>query len=173
MSRYTRNEFNIDSKATIGIDFGIRWIQIDSKVVKVQVWDTAGQERCRALVGAYYRGAVGAFLVYDITNRDTYDGIKKWLDELKRRGEPDVTIMLVGNKSDLKDDRAVPTEEAEALAAERGWLFMETSALDSSNVDTAFLDILTGAYQIASSKMERDKAAVNVNTHPFSGGKCC
>jgi len=152
LSRFTRNEFNLDSKSTIGVEFATRSIQVDGKTVKAQIWDTAGQERYRAITSAYYRGAVGALLVYDIAKHGTYSNVTRWLKELRDHADSNIVIMLVGNKSDLKHLRAVPTEEATAFSAENRLSFIETSALDSSNVENAFQTILTDIYRIVSAK---------------------
>ncbi len=117
LGRFTRNEFNLDSKSTIGVEFGPRSIQVDSKTIKAQIWDTAGQERYRAITSAYYRGAVGALLVYDISKHQTYENVTRWLKELRDHADANIVIMLVGNKSDLRHLRAVPTEEAKAFAS--------------------------------------------------------
>jgi len=119
---------------------------VDSKTIKAQIWDTAGQERYRAITSAYYRGAVGALLVYDISKRQTYENVQRWLKELRDHADSNIVIMLVGNKSDLKHLRAVPTEEAKAFASENNLSFIETSALDASNVELAFQNILTGEF---------------------------
>ncbi|MCJ1307165.1 hypothetical protein MMC25_000811 [Agyrium rufum] len=152
LSRFTRNEFNIDSKSTIGVEFATRSIQVDSKTVKAQIWDTAGQERYRAITSAYYRGAVGALLVYDISKHQTYENVQRWLKELRDHADASIVIMLVGNKSDLRHLRAVPTEEAKQFASENRLSFIETSALDASNVELAFQNILTEIYHIVSQK---------------------
>ncbi|ERF73988.1 Ras-related protein Rab-11B [Endocarpon pusillum Z07020] len=144
LSRFTRNEFNLDSKSTIGVEFATRSIQVDAKTIKAQIWDTAGQERYRAITSAYYRGAVGALLVYDISKHQTYDNVTRWLKELRDHADANIVIMLVGNKSDLRHLRAVPTEEAKQFASENNLSFIETSALDASNVELAFQNILTG-----------------------------
>ena len=163
LSRFTRNEFNLDSKSTIGVEFATRSIQVDSKTIKAQIWDTAGQERYRAITSAYYRGAVGALLVYDISKHQTYENVTRWLKELRDHADANIVIMLVGNKSDLRHLRAVPTEEAKAFAStllpsllqrhlytdnlgENHLSFIETSALDASNVELAFQNILTGTW---------------------------
>jgi Ras-related protein Rab-11A len=117
LSRFTRNEFNLDSKSTIGVEFATRSIQVDAKTIKAQIWDTAGQERYRAITSAYYRGAVGALLVYDISKHQTYDNVTRWLKELRDHADSNIVIMLVGNKSDLRHLRAVPTEEAKLFAS--------------------------------------------------------
>jgi len=152
LSRFTRNEFNLESKSTIGVEFATRSISVDGKTVKAQIWDTAGQERYRAITSAYYRGAVGALLVYDIAKHATYVNVTRWLKELRDHADSNIVIMLVGNKSDLKHLRAVPTDEAKTFATENGLSFIETSALDASNVESAFQTILTDVYRIVSSK---------------------
>ncbi len=117
LSRFTRNEFNLDSKSTIGVEFATRSIQVDAKTIKAQIWDTAGQERYRAITSAYYRGAVGALLVYDISKHQTFENVMRWLKELRDHADSNIVIMLVGNKSDLRHLRAVPTEEAKQFAS--------------------------------------------------------
>eukprot|EP00127_Corallochytrium_limacisporum_P005530 Clim_evm47s207 gene=Clim_evmTU47s207 len=152
LSRFTRNEFNLESKSTIGVEFATRSIQIEGKTVKAQIWDTAGQERYRAITSAYYRGAVGALLVYDIAKHQTYENVERWLKELRDHAEESIVIMLVGNKSDLRHLRAVPTEEAKGFAEKQTLSFIETSALDATNVEEAFENILTEIYKKMSSK---------------------
>jgi len=152
LSRFTRNEFNLESKSTIGVEFATRSINVDNKTVKAQIWDTAGQERYRAITSAYYRGAVGALLVYDIAKHQTYENVTRWLKELRDHADQNIVIALVGNKSDLKHLRAVPTDEAKEFATQNGLTFIETSALDASNVESAFQNILTEIYRIVSSK---------------------
>lgn len=132
------------------------FFQVDGKTIKAQIWDTAGQERYRAITAAYYRGAVGALLVYDIAKHLTYENVERWLRELRDHADQNIVIMLVGNKSDLRHLRAVLTEEAKAFAERNGLSFIETSALDSTNVDLAFQNILTEIYRIVSQKQIRD-----------------
>jgi len=148
LSRFTRNEFNLESKSTIGVEFATRSIQCDNKTIKAQIWDTAGQERYRAITSAYYRGAVGALLVYDISKAVSYENVERWLNELRDHADSNIVIMLVGNKSDLRHLRAVQTEQAAAFAEKHGLSFIETSALDSTNVELAFQRILTEIYHI-------------------------
>jgi len=152
LSRYTRNEFNMESKSTIGVEFATRSITIDGKQVKAQIWDTAGQERFRAITNTYYRGAVGALLVYDVSKLSSYEHVAQWLKELRDQGDPGLIILLIGNKSDLVEQRAVTTEEARTFAAENSLEFMETSALNASNVEDAFTTILTESYRYVSNK---------------------
>ncbi|KAJ6620324.1 ras family-domain-containing protein [Mycena sp. CBHHK59/15] len=185
LSRFTRNEFNLESKSTIGVEFATRSIDVDGKTVKAQIWDTAGQERYRAITSAYYRGAVGALLVYDIAKHATYVNVTRWLKELRDHADSNIVIMLVGNKSDLKHLRAVPTDEAKAFSTENGLSFIETSALDASNVEGAFQTILTDIYRIVSSKsLEQSNNPIDapgpsisvgpsVDNNAAQASKCC
>ena len=150
LSRFTTNEFNIESKSTIGVEFATRTIEVEGKKIKAQIWDTAGQERYRAITSAYYRGAVGALIVYDISKSSTYENCNHWLAELKENADDNVAVGLIGNKSDLAHLRAVPTEEAKNFALENQLLFTETSALNSENVDLAFRELITAIYQMVS-----------------------
>lgn len=166
LSRYARNEFNSHSKATIGVEFQTQSLEIEGKQVKAQIWDTAGQERFRAVTSAYYRGAVGALIVYDITRRTTFDSIARWLDELNTHSDTTVARILVGNKCDLENIRAVSVEEGKSLAEAEGLFFMETSALDSTNVITAFEMVIREIYNNVSRKVlnsESYKAELSVN----------
>ncbi|KAJ7948707.1 Ras-related protein like [Quillaja saponaria] len=152
LSRFTRNEFSLDSKSTIGVEFATRSIQVDDKIVKAQIWDTAGQERYRAITSAYYRGAVGALLVYDVTRHVTFENVERWLKELRDHIDSNIVIMLVGNKADLRHLRAVSTEDAKSFAERENTFFMETSALESTNVENAFTQVLTQIYRVVSRK---------------------
>ncbi|KAJ7961649.1 Ras-related protein like [Quillaja saponaria] len=153
LSRFARNEFDSNSKATIGVEFQTQVLEIDGKEVKAQIWDTAGQERFRAVTSAYYRGAVGALIVYDISRRSTFDSVKRWLDELTTHCDSTLARMLVGNKCDLENIREVSIEEGKSLAEEEGLFFMETSALDSTNVQTAFEIVIREIYTNISRKV--------------------
>ncbi|KAI3518600.1 hypothetical protein L1887_07405 [Cichorium endivia] len=153
LSRYARNEFNLHSKSTIGVEFQTQSMEIDGKEVKAQIWDTAGQERFRAVTSAYYRGAVGALIVYDISRSTTFDSVTRWLEELKTHSDTTVARMLVGNKCDLDNIRAVSIEDGKNLAESEGMFFMETSALDSTNVKTAFELVIREIYNNVSRKV--------------------
>ncbi|XP_039138288.1 ras-related protein RABA5d-like [Dioscorea cayenensis subsp. rotundata] len=153
LSRYARNEFNPHSKATIGVEFQTQSMEIDGKEIKAQIWDTAGQERFRAVTSAYYRGAVGALVVYDISRRTTFDSVARWLQELETHSDSTIARILVGNKCDLENIREVPVEEGKELAEEQGLFFMETSALDSTNVKTAFEIVIKEIYANVSRKV--------------------
>lgn len=152
LSRFTRNEFCLESKSTIGVEFATRTLKVEEKTVKAQIWDTAGQERYRAITSAYYRGAVGALLVYDITKSQTFDNVQRWLRELREHADSNIVIMMAGNKSDLNHLRSVSSEDGMALAEREGLSFLETSALEALNVEKAFQTILTEIYHIISKK---------------------
>lgn len=152
----------MESKSTIGVEFATRSVNVEGKIVKAQIWDTAGQERYRAITSAYYRGAVGALLVYDITKQQTFDNVQRWLNELREHADANITIMLVGNKADLKHLRAVSEETAKEFAQNEQLEFIETSALEATNVEAAFTNILTSIYHIVSKKQissDRDASA--------------
>ncbi|CAN1236251.1 Ras-related protein RABA2a [Linum grandiflorum] len=136
LSRFTRNEFCLESKSTIG----------------VEIWDTAGQERYRAITSAYYRGALGALLVYDVTKPTTFENVSRWLKELRDHADANIVVMLIGNKTDLKHLRGVATEDAQGYAEKEGLSFIETSALEALNVEKAFQTILSDIYRIISKK---------------------
>ncbi|XP_078443111.1 RAB GTPase homolog A5A [Wolffia australiana] len=153
LARFARDEFYPNSKSTIGVEFQTQKMDIEGKEVKAQIWDTAGQERFRAVTSAYYRGAVGALVVYDISRRQTFDSIGRWLNELHTHSDMNVVTILVGNKTDLKDAREVSTDEGKALAEAHALFFMETSALDSSNVKSAFETVVKEIYSILSRKV--------------------
>ncbi|XP_019167951.1 PREDICTED: uncharacterized protein LOC109163655 [Ipomoea nil] len=143
LSRFTRNEFSFEPKSTLGVEFATRTLRVDDKGVKAQIWDTSGQERYRAITSAYYLGAIGALLVYDVTRHVTFENVERWLKELRDHTDQNIVIMLVGNKADLRHLRAVSTEDAKAFAEKEGTYFMETSTLESLNVENAFTELLT------------------------------
>ncbi|THU51311.1 hypothetical protein C4D60_Mb06t29690 [Musa balbisiana] len=223
LSRFTRNEFCLESKSTIGVEFAtrtlqvsdpshpapplvpsvspgffllrwtfhldqmigfwlllralldlfldrvsrsgndrsipilIRWISefgtlVEGRIIKSQIWDTAGQERYRAITSAYYRGALGAILVYDVTKPITFENVSRWLKELRDHADPNIVIMLIGNKTDLKQLRAVASEDAQSYAETEGLSYIETSALEATNVEQAFQLILAEIYRVISKK---------------------
>uniref|UniRef100_A0A8C1IA84 small monomeric GTPase n=1 Tax=Cyprinus carpio TaxID=7962 RepID=A0A8C1IA84_CYPCA len=133
--RFSEDAFNTTFISTIGIDFKIRTIELDGKKIKLQIWDTAGQERFRTITTAYYRGAMGIMLVYDITNEKSFDNIKNWIRNIEEHASSDVERMILGNKCDMNDKRQVSKERGEKLAIDYGIKFLETSAKSSTNVE--------------------------------------
>jgi len=166
ISRFTSNEFNIENKATIGVEFGHAELTVNDTKVKVQIWDTAGQERFRAVTRGYYRGAVGALMVYDITKAQTFKNVEKWMQELREYADPDIAIMLVGNKSDLKSNREVATEDARAFAKKNGLLYIEASALDGENIKEAFQQTVNAIHEQRLKKVENNQGPTPDSSQP-------
>mmetsp|Transcript_21587 Transcript_21587/g.27242 ORF Transcript_21587/g.27242 Transcript_21587/m.27242 type:complete len:211 (-) Transcript_21587:268-900(-) len=137
--RFADDAFTESYISTIGVDFRFRTVKIENKTVKLQIWDTAGQERFRTITSAYYRGADGIIMVYDVTSQDTFDHVNDWLKEVNRYAAEGTCKLLVGNKSDKSTDRVVTTEQAKEFADDIGVPFLETSAKSASNVEEAFL----------------------------------
>ncbi|XP_071387541.1 ras-related protein Rab-8B-like [Centroberyx affinis] len=136
--RFSEDAFNTTFISTIGIDFKIRTIELNGKRVKLQIWDTAGQERFRTITTAYYRGAMGIMLVYDICNEKSFENIKNWIRNIEEHASSDVEKMILGNKCDMTDRRQVSKDRGEKLAIDYGVKFLETSAKSSLNVEEAF-----------------------------------
>jgi small GTP-binding protein len=164
-TRFMRNEFKSDTTATIGIEFAIKNYEVKDKIIKVQLWDTAGQERYKAVTRQYYRGAMGAIVVYDITNRNSYRRVDSWIREIKTfSSNPHCVLVLLGNKCDLSTARQVTVEEATDFAKRHEMSFLETSALDSTNVTRAFQMTLKDIYQTM-----LDHGTPNVDTNTYAG----
>ncbi|KAI6225316.1 Ras family protein [Aphelenchoides fujianensis] len=138
--RFADNVFQPTYITTIGVDFKIRTLDVNGKKIKLQIWDTAGQERFRTITSTYYRGTHGVIVVYDLTNSDTFRGIKRWLDEIERNCES-IPTMLVANKLDNEANRAVVKKDGEEYAICKNCLFCETSARTGENVEKIFEDL--------------------------------
>jgi len=137
--RFADDTYTESYISTIGVDFKIRTVELDGKTIKLQIWDTAGQERFRTITSSYYRGAHGIIVVYDITDQESFNNVKQWLQEIDRYACENVNKLLVGNKCDLTQKRTVETQAAKDYADQLGIPFLETSAKSSTNVETAFL----------------------------------
>ena len=146
LSKYIKNEFNLSTKSTVGVEFGTKILKIEDKIIKAQIWDTAGQERYKSITSTYYKGAKGAFIVYDITNRLTFESVDKWIQDLNLNSDKNITLLLIGNKKDLADKRDVTTEEGEEKAKSFGLAFLEASALTGENIDKVFDNMLKEVY---------------------------
>ncbi|EGR31311.1 rab2 gtpase, putative, partial [Ichthyophthirius multifiliis] len=138
LSQFIDKKFKEKHDVTIGVEFGARMINVQNKNIKIQIWDTAGQECFRSITRSYYRSAAGALLVFDITRKDSFQNIGRWLEEAKQNGNPHLSFVLIGNKCDLEDQRQVSVEEAQNFAKENNLLFLEASAKTSQNIEEAF-----------------------------------
>ena len=143
--RYTKNEFNSQMVSSIGVDFKAKDIIVNNKKVKLQLWDTAGHERFRTITTSYYRGAHGIATVFDLTNRESFEHVEKWLEEINKYAKENVMRFLIGNKSDLVNERQVSYEEVRALANKLNIYYVETSAKNNVNISD-FFQIATKDY---------------------------
>ena len=185
MSKYLKNEFHEDSKATVGVEFGSKQFTVEGHQVKAQIWDTAGQERYKAITSAYYKGAKGAFVVYDITRKQSFDSVDRWVNDIKAAADKNLTIIIIGNKCDLEDQRQVNKEQGEEKAKSYEVAFMETSALSGENLDKAFDKMINEVFKKCHEEMTADADIDAVGpskdisldkTKPKDGGqkkKCC
>ena len=162
LNKYLKNEFDPNSKSTLGVELGTKNVKIDNKIIKVQIWDTAGQERYKAITSTYYKGAKGAIIVYDITRKLTFDNIDKWIADLKINGDENIMIFLVGNKSDLNDNREVSKDEGINKSEKYNVPFLETSALQGDNISRVFEELIQSVYVNNSEELlEENKKAIN------------
>lgn len=139
--RFTDNRFQSSHDLTIGVEFATKIISKQNTVYKLQIWDTAGQEAFRSITKSYYRGTIGCLMVYDVTNRTSFESLEFWILDLKKYCDPNTVITLVGNKSDLAD-RQVSTEEGNIFAAKHGIGFFETSAKTGDKITDCFVDVV-------------------------------
>ena len=137
--RYIHDKFNDEFQSTIGVEFGAKNLKIEDKIYRIQIWDTAGQENFRSITRAYYKNSACALVVYDISNRESFDNINTWIEDCKSQSPQTIFMVLVGNKNDLEDKRAVTIEEGKELAEKNKMMFFETSAKTGTNVDEIFL----------------------------------
>ena len=188
IKRFINDTFNKDSKATVGVEFLSKTYLINQEVFKIEIWDTAGQERYKSITAAYYKGAKGAMIVYDVTNQSSFDNVDKWANEIKEKAARNINLMIVGNKTDLTDKIAVTSEMATEKAKALEIPVMETSALDSTNVKEAFYQLLREMYKSvkdmmkeyeqkqAGTPIEKDSNGVTLDTKDEKKekkGGCC
>ena len=175
MLRFTDNRFNSDHDITIGVEFGSKFIKIGKYVIKVQIWDTAGQESFRSIARSYYRGAIGVIIMYDISNKDSFLNIYRWLCEIKEQTDHEICILLVGNKIDLNENRLVKFEEAREFAVNNDLIFIEASALTGINVEDSFT-MLTASIlkKIEEGKIDIAKGHTGIRVgEPIKKKSCC
>ena len=162
MNKYLKNEFLEDSKATVGVEFGSKLFKIEGHNIKAQIWDTAGEEKYKAITGAYYKGSKGAFVVYDITRKESFDSVDRWINDLKSTGDSKMTIILIGNKCDLEDKREVPKEKGEEKARSFGCAFLETSALSGDNIEKGFEMMISEIFKKFGNESIEEEVIVSV-----------
>ncbi|XP_078318939.1 ras-related protein Rab-37-like isoform X6 [Crassostrea virginica] len=173
--QFDQGKFQAGSfSATVGIGFTNKVVDVEGTKVKLQIWDTAGQERFRSITRAYYRDANALLLLYDVSNKASFDNIRAWLGEINEYAQEDVVIMLLGNKADMTSERVIRTEDGERLANEYNVAFMETSAKTGMNVDLAFMAVAKDLKMKKTRKPTDPKFSVTdyVNQEKQSVG-CC
>ena len=183
LTRYLKNEFKENSKSTVGVELGSKFLKVNGIGAKVQIWDTAGQERYRSITSSYYKGSHGCFIVYDITSETSFDNVEKWYEQAQKEASKDISVILVGNKCDLENERKVPKEKGEDKAKSFRCPFFETSALSKINIDDIFNEMVNNIYdRTGGIKNEDDddieiinenEKAVNLNPEPPKKQGCC
>ncbi|AOA64248.1 Rab family GTPase [Komagataella phaffii CBS 7435] len=172
--RFVDDSFNPSFITTIGIDFKIRTVEINGKKVKLQIWDTAGQERFRTITTAYYRGAMGIILVYDVTDERSFNSVHNWYQTLNQHANEDAQLFLVGNKCDDEESRQVTKEQGEQLASELGVPFLEASAKSNKNVDAIFLELAKRFEEkMRNTQQGPGSAGIDVNSSNDTKSSCC
>ena len=159
--RYAENSFVANHLLTIGIDFKIKMLELDGKVIKLQIWDTAGQDRFRTITKTYYKGSQGVILVYDVCDEKSFGNVKNWVNQIEQNAKSTICKVLVGNKCD-KPERVITEEQGKKLAEEYNMKFFETSAKTGQNVDEAFM-FLTGEILKLNKNKERHSRGVTIN----------
>jgi len=175
--RFADQTYTPNYISTIGVDFKIRTIELDGKTIKLQIWDTAGQERFRTITSSYYRGAHGIIVVYDVTDKGSFNNVRQWMVEIDRYASENVNRLLVGNKCDLSN-KTVDFETAKSLAEQWSVTFLETSAKDNTNVENAFLTMagqikLRVATSTRVVNEQKDPTIITGEDVNSSGGGCC
>ena len=181
--RFVENVWDDSFVPTIGVDFKLKTLEVNGKKVKLQIWDTAGQERFKNITSSYYRGGNGVLVVYDITDRESFENLTSWLIEIEKNANKNVYKLLIGNKVDLEDKRKISVQEGKDFAESNGMKFIETSAKDNTKVQEAF-ELLTSEIMKANINKEKDfekknnvkQIHLSNNTEDISGKKssgCC
>ena len=163
--RFVENKFSENYKATINLDFSYKNMKINDKIFRIQLWDTAGQEEFQSISRGYYKSGACALVVYDITDRETFNNVSSWVEECKNNGPSTITLVLVGNKIDLEDKRQVTYEEGEDFANRNNMQFYETSALNGTNIDKLFNDTVESINRKIEENYYKDKdCGIEFNT---------
>ncbi|XP_007488573.1 ras-related protein Rab-3D isoform X2 [Monodelphis domestica] len=177
--RYADDSFTSAFVSTVGIDFKVKTVYRNEKRVKLQIWDTAGQERYRTITTAYYRGAMGFLLMYDVSNQESFNAVQDWATQIKTYSWDNAQVILIGNKCDLEDDRVVSTEDGKHLADDLGFEFFEASAKDNINVKQVFerlVDIIcekmNESLEAGSGTIGNSKATALSDAPPAQSSNC-
>ena len=186
LGRYINNEFKQDTKSTVGVEFASKKVTVNDVNIKLQIWDTAGQERYRSITSAYYKGSKGCFIVYDITSSQSFENIEKWYEEISKTGDKSLSIILIGNKCDLEDERKVTIEMGENKARDINCPFFETSALNNIRIEEVFQKMAENIYNRFKNEKNQDDdddddydivpkedKNININTDVPKEKKCC
>ena len=160
--REIKYQFRDDYEVTIGAEFGSLFLRIENKIVKVQIWDTTGSEAYKSVTKIFFKGANAAFLIYDITSEESFKGAKEWLDELRFNSDTNTKIYLIGNKSDLNEERKISMERGQQFVNDEKLAgFFETSAKTGDNVHLVFIHTILNLYKENSQKMMKQKSVDN------------
>ncbi|CCW62719.1 unnamed protein product [Phytomonas sp. EM1] len=176
LHRFIKNSFPEDQTQTIGVEFGSKIVDLGDRRVKLQIWDTAGQERYKSVTRSYYRGTIGCLIVYDVTNRASYENVPNWLKDVRRLSASNVTILLIGNKTDLIKNKtcAVQYNEAALYAQQNRLLFFETSAITGDFVVEAFLNVAKNAlHSLPPSNTSADISPVEISRESVGRRSTC
>ena len=167
VKRFIQNTFSSNTLATVGVEFFSNTYYINDKLIKIEMWDTAGQERYKSITSAYYKGAMGALLVYDVTNQATFNNIERWYNEIRDFSSKDIQIIMIGNKTDLKDNIVITTEMSQNKAADLEIPVVETSALNASNVKVAFHLLIKEIFidMMRKKDLNKDNSEINDNAY--------
>lgn len=153
IQRLVDGTFREEARSTIGVEFKSYECDVNGKHTKLQIWDTAGQERFRSVAKSYFRNAIGAMLVFDLTSRPSFDELSEWLNDIHTLSSPNSVIILIGNKSDLTNDRTIGHEEAKSFSDRHGLIYFETSARNGLNISQAFNTMATEITQRIESRV--------------------
>ena len=183
LTRFTRNEFSENTKSTVGVELGVKFIKVKGVNTKIQIWDTAGQERYRSITSSYYKGSHGCFIVYDITNETSFENVERWYEYVQREAGKNISIILVGNKCDLENERKISKAKGQEKAKNLKCAFFETSALSGVNISQIFEELTNNIYDSTGGnkndeefdiEFENDNKGVNLNKDETpKKKKCC
>ena len=184
LTRYSKNEFSENTRSTVGVELGVKFIKVKGINTKIQIWDTAGQERYRSITSSYYKGSHGCFIVYDITNESSFNNVEKWYEYVQKEAGKNISIILVGNKCDLENERKITKEKGQEKAKNLKCAFFETSALSGVNISQIFEELTNNIYDSTGGlknedefdiEFEKDNKVVNINNkdETTKKKKCC